>query len=633
MGVLRHRYSRLARTLLASSGLVLVPLVLGIASAQGGTVAVSTVTIQVIGEGTVTSNPAGVECGSGRIDCHIAFSGSGGVTLTPNAEGDWAFDTWSDCPTSPVVGTCIVPIDGNAYIVTAAFRGPPTTASTLSTTFTGSGNVSGGGIDCGASPSGVDCTWTVLTGSTATVLQKPAPENVFTGWGGACSGTAVACTVELSGDRTVSAAWASSNGVLLDVSVSGTGVVTGGGINCPPACAATQAVNATVLLTATPASVNTFTGWGGACSGSTPTCAVLMSEARSVTATFAPVVQLSVTVSGEGNVAGGGGAINCGSNGTSCAAGFAVDTTVTLTATPTTGASFTGWSGACGGASTTCTIVLAESRSVTATFGRGTAPLTVQVSGPGSVTGGGVSCGGGATTCSANQPLNSSVTLTATASSGATFSGWSGACTGSGPTCTLSMTGPKSVSATFAAVATPNPGARLTVTVTGPGTVSGSGIDCGNGKTGCTATPTLSSKVTLTAAPSPGTSFVGWSGDCSGSSTACSFTMSAARNVGATFAGEAPARTVSVLTALAKPRVRRVAGAFQVTLRFQTTKDGVVLARALRSRRVVASVSRRVVAGPVQLSLTVRKPGTYVFRVGLESATIRWRTCVGRCGN
>ena len=58
----------------------------------------------------------------------------------------------------------------------------------------------------------------------------------------------------------------------------------------------------------------------------------------------------------------------------------------------------------------------------------------------------GINCG---STCSANFPALSSVTLTAVASSGSAFTGWSGAgCTGTG-TCTVTMTAANSVTATF----------------------------------------------------------------------------------------------------------------------------------------------------------------------------------------
>jgi aryl-phospho-beta-D-glucosidase BglC (GH1 family) len=57
----------------------------------------------------------------------------------------------------------------------------------------------------------------------------------------------------------------------------------------------------------------------------------------------------------------------------------------------------------------------------------------------------GISCG---STCAAAFAGGASVTLTASAASGSSFAGWSGACTGTG-TCTVSMTAARSVTATF----------------------------------------------------------------------------------------------------------------------------------------------------------------------------------------
>ncbi len=72
---------------------------------------------------------------------------------------------------------------------------------------------------------------------------------------------------------------------------------------------------------------------------------------------------------------------------------------------------------------------------------------SVNGSGTGSVTSlpAGIGCPG---TCSASFPGNSSVTLTAKAAAGSTFSGWSGDCTGTGK-CVVLMSSARSVVATF----------------------------------------------------------------------------------------------------------------------------------------------------------------------------------------
>jgi hypothetical protein len=84
---------------------------------------------------------------------------------------------------------------------------------------------------------------------------------------------------------------------------------------------------------------------------------------------------------------------------------------------------------------------------------QGPAPVSYPVSvskggsGSGTVTSApaGIDCG---STCSANFSSGTQVTLTAAAGSGSTFTGWSGACTGTG-TCSVTMDASKSVIATF----------------------------------------------------------------------------------------------------------------------------------------------------------------------------------------
>jgi endoglucanase len=234
---------------------------------------------------------------------------------------------------------------------------------------------------------------------------------------------------------------------------SGAGTVASSptGINCGSTCNASFSSGTSVTLSATPASGSTFGGWSGSCSGTSTSCTVSMSAARSVTATFnSSTTNYTLTVGktgqGLGTVTSSPSGINCGST---CSASFSSGTTVTLTAAASSGSSFTGWSGACSGTGT-CTVSMSQARSVTANFNTAsTFALSVSRAGTGTGTvtsnPSGINCG---STCSANYSNGASVTLSASAASGSTFAGWSGACSGSG-TCTVTMSAARSVTATF----------------------------------------------------------------------------------------------------------------------------------------------------------------------------------------
>src|SRR5205823_4238588 len=124
-------------------------------------------------------------------------------------------------------------------------------------------------------------------------------------------------------------------------------------------------------------------------------------------------------------------------------------TAVTLTATPTAGSVFTGWSGGgCTGIGS-CTVTLTAATTVTATF-TPTFTLTVSKAGTGSgtvaSTPAGITCG---TDCSATYASGSVVTLAATPAADSTFTGWSGGgCTGTGA-CTVTLGAATTVTATF----------------------------------------------------------------------------------------------------------------------------------------------------------------------------------------
>ena len=154
------------------------------------------------------------------------------------------------------------------------------------------------------------------------------------------------------------------------------------------------------------------------------------------------------TGSGSGSITSNPLGVDCGAV---CLFEWAHGTSVTLNAAAASGSVFTGWSG--GGCSGTgsCTVTLNADTTVTATFIL-LRTLTVSKGGSGSGTvtssPAGIACGA---TCTVQLNDGTPVTLTATASSGSKFTGWSGDCSGTG-TCALTMSANHSVTAAFAKV-------------------------------------------------------------------------------------------------------------------------------------------------------------------------------------
>lgn len=99
------------------------------------------------------------------------------------------------------------------------------------------------------------------------------------------------------------------------------------------------------------------------------TCTVSMTAAKSVTATFnasTPTYTLTVAKGGQGSgtVTSNPAGISCGSD---CTEPYTSGTNVTLSATPASGSTFAGWSGACTGTGS-CVVGMTAAKNVTATF-------------------------------------------------------------------------------------------------------------------------------------------------------------------------------------------------------------------------------------------------------------------------
>lgn len=174
--------------------------------------------------------------------------------------------------------------------------------------------------------------------------------------------------------------------------------------------------------------------------------------------------------------------------------------------------------------------------------GPGPASYTVQiaVTGLGSVEVTGDATGSCRQSCSMSATAGGRIVLTAVPDEGATFQGWSGACSGTGA-CSLTVDSDLAVAGVFESVA-PTPTFVLTIDLAGDGsgvvTSAPGGVTCA--ATDCSGTFERGTSVTLTATPDAESRFAGWDGaGCSGTAI-CELVLTAATTVTARFAHGAP---------------------------------------------------------------------------------------------
>ncbi len=324
------------------------------------------------GSGQVSSNPQGLNCGT---NCTQAFTSGTVVTLTATPDPGSSFTGWSGC--MGVVGspTCSVTMD-QARTVTANFSVlPPLTTGSFSITTNGLPSGSTATVPL-TGPNNYSRTFEILTGTAQSVSSAEAgqyfttPPNVsFGGQTYVASPATQSFVVPGGGNPTFTVEYKLGRSLTLTKSGAGSGSVTSNpaGINCGSSCVYAFADGASVTLTPSADVGSVFAGWGGACSG-TGTCTVTMSAAQTVSATFSQSPTRLLTVSrvgsGTGNVSSNPAGISCGAI---CTANFAQGTTITLTATPDSGSTFSGWSGACTGTGA-CSVTMDVARTITATF-------------------------------------------------------------------------------------------------------------------------------------------------------------------------------------------------------------------------------------------------------------------------
>ena len=311
------------------------------------------------------------------------------------------------------------------------------------------------------------------------------------------------------------------------VELPGSVIITTGGAT--PVCRDDQ-----INVIARPTESYRFDHWEGDISGPRSTGAVVMTQSKVIravfvkagTATQEPVAHHQITINGRavqsGMIGLQGGSVAVSplppSGGQSpYPAGFQV----TLVPRADDGFQAMSWSGDCGGTGP-CQLLMNSDKSAQIAFEAINHDL---------ITSANPAEGGSVTPPGTSQhPHMTGIIVQAQANEGFTFQGYTGDCTGAG-SCSLVMTGPRSVTANFARVQR-----SLTVNVEPPagGTVTPGGVN--SYEHGAAQT------VSQTAAP--GYEFIGWTGDCAGTGI-CQVALDRDRSVTAVFAPTE--RTLSTL--------------------------------------------------------------------------------------
>ena len=154
-----------------------------------------TVTKSGAGTGTVTGT--GITCGA---DCTETLAQNTVVVLTAASTAGSTFAGWTGAGCSGT-STCSVTMIA-AQTVNAQFDVIvlPNFLLTVTKSGSGTGNVTGTGITCGA-----DCTETLLQNTVVQLTEAATAGSIFVGWTGAgCSGTGT-CSVTMSAAQTVNA--------------------------------------------------------------------------------------------------------------------------------------------------------------------------------------------------------------------------------------------------------------------------------------------------------------------------------------------------------------------------------------------------------------------------------------------
>jgi hypothetical protein len=138
-------------------------------------------TVSSQGSGTITSNPAGISCGS---SCIAGFSSGTSVVLQAVAAQGYSFTGWSgdaDCTDGSVTMNASKTCTATFSLIPQTFTLGVSVVKSITAAGTANGTVtsSPAGINCG-----IDCSEAYASGTAVKLTARPAAGSTFTGWSG-----------------------------------------------------------------------------------------------------------------------------------------------------------------------------------------------------------------------------------------------------------------------------------------------------------------------------------------------------------------------------------------------------------------------------------------------------------------
>jgi len=444
----------------------------GTAHVQAFTLALSTT-----GSGSVVLNNTGPYYHYGEV-----------IQLTANPVIGWSFSHW----TGDLIGSAnpaSLTITGNMS-VDATFTQDQ---YILSITINGGGNVT-------KNPDQTTYTY----GTNVTLTANANIGWTFASWSGDASGSINPTTVNMTGNKGVTATF-TQNTYTLTVNTAGQGTVNRN--NSGP-----YHYGDVVQLTAVPTIGWSFDHWSLDLIGSANPATLTITGNMAVTAHFTQIeYTLSVSVDGSGIV-------NRNNSGP-----YHYGDVVQLAANANVGWTFDHWTGDLIGSANPATLTITGNMSVTAHFTQNVYTLTVNVVGQGSVN----------RNNTGPYHYGDVIELTAVPTIGWSFDHWSLDLIGSANPATLTITRNMIVNATFT-----QQQYTLSINVVGGGSVS---------KNPNQTTYTYGTNVTLAATANIGWSFASWSGAVSGTASPVTVNMTGDKSVTATFTENTYTLTVNTI--------------------------------------------------------------------------------------